>query len=84
PEGRYAKVPGTYFVPTVRCLENFLKRAGFKDVKTFCTHKMSSVEQRVTDWMAYESYSDFISKDNPDLTVEGYPAPIRIYTRCEK
>ena len=84
PEGRYAKVPGTYFIPTVKCLENFLKRAGFKDVKTFCTHKMSSVEQRVTDWMIYESYSDFISKDNPDLTVEGYPAPIRIYTRCEK
>ncbi len=78
PEKRYAKVPGTYFVPTPSCLKNFLKRAGFKEIDVFYKHKMSSKEQRRTEWMLYESYSDFVNEDNT-LTVEGYPAPIRIY-----
>ncbi len=83
PEKRYAKVPGTYFVPTPSCLVNFLKRAGFKDVKLICYHKMSSKEQRSTDWMVYQSYKDFVNKENT-LTVEGYPAPIRIYAIARK
>ncbi len=83
PEKRYAKVPGTYFVPTSSCLKNFLKRAGFKNAQIVCTHKMSSKEQRRTDWMVYQSYSDFVNEDNT-LTVEGYPAPIRIYAVAEK
>ncbi|MBU2539125.1 MAG: tRNA 5-methoxyuridine(34)/uridine 5-oxyacetic acid(34) synthase CmoB, partial [Proteobacteria bacterium] len=29
PEERYAKVPGTYFVPTASCLRNWLTRTGF-------------------------------------------------------
>ncbi len=32
PEKTYAKVPGTYFVPTGSCLTNWLMRAGFKEV----------------------------------------------------
>ncbi len=83
PEKRYAKVPGTYFVPTPSCLENFLKRSGFKNVKIVCTHKMSSLEQRSTEWMVYQSYKDFVNEDNT-LTVEGYPAPIRIYAIASK
>ncbi len=31
-----------------------------------------------------ESLEDFLDKDNPDLTVEGYPAPIRIYIKALK
>ncbi len=83
PEKRYAKVPGTYFVPTPSCLVNFLKRAGFKDVEIICHHKMSSEEQRSTEWMVYQSYKDFVNEDNT-LTVEGYPAPIRIYSIARK
>ncbi|BBB31955.1 tRNA (mo5U34)-methyltransferase [Thermotomaculum hydrothermale] len=83
PEKRYAKVPGTYFVPTPSCLVNFLKRAGFKDVNLITYHKMSSEEQRKTEWMVYQSYEDFINEDNT-LTVEGYPAPIRIYAIARK
>jgi tRNA (mo5U34)-methyltransferase len=83
PEQRYAKVPGTYFVPTGDCLANWLSRAGFADVKVFFSHPMSSREQRRTDWMVFESYEDFIDKSDPSLTVEGYPAPIRIFARAE-
>jgi len=82
PAERYAKVPGTYFVPTAVCLQNWLLRAGFSDVELFCSHPMSSEEQRRTPWMTFESYEDFIDADNPQLTVEGYPAPRRVYFKA--
>jgi tRNA (mo5U34)-methyltransferase len=84
PEKTYAKVPGTYFVPTGKCLEHWMKRAGFTDVKIFCSHPMSSAEQRRTDWMVFESYNDFLRPDNPALTVEGYPAPHRVFLSGRK
>ena len=83
PEHRYAKVPGTYFVPTEACLANWLSRAGFTGVRIFLSHPMTDKEQRRTDWMDFESYSDFIDRANPGLTVEGYPAPIRVFARAE-
>jgi tRNA (mo5U34)-methyltransferase len=79
PEKTYAKVPGTYFVPTGTCLRHWMQRAGFSDVELFCSHPMSSAEQRGTDWMIFESFSDFLKVDNPALTVEGYPAPHRVF-----
>lgn len=84
PEKTYAKVPGTYFVPTAACLKNWLIRAGFEEVEIFCCHPMSSQEQRKTDWMVFESYSDFLNPENPDLTVEGYPAPWRAFLKAVK
>ncbi len=81
PEERYAKVPGTYFVPTAACLKNWMLRAGFSDVVIFDNHPMSSKEQRQTEWMDFESYSDFIDPQDPSLTAEGYPAPIRIFIK---
>ncbi|MDG4476317.1 tRNA 5-methoxyuridine(34)/uridine 5-oxyacetic acid(34) synthase CmoB [Thiovibrio frasassiensis] len=82
PEARYAKVPGTYFVPTASCLRNWLLRTGFGEVEIFCSHPMSSEEQRKTAWMAFESYEDFLDPHNPNLTVEGYPAPLRVFLRA--
>ncbi|MBU0682131.1 MAG: tRNA 5-methoxyuridine(34)/uridine 5-oxyacetic acid(34) synthase CmoB [Proteobacteria bacterium] len=81
PEGRYAKVPGTYFVPTGTCVKNWMIRAGFSQVEIFCSHEMNSDEQRRTDWMDFESYTDFIDPQNPALTVEGYPAPLRVFLK---
>lgn len=83
PEHRYAKVPGTYFVPTGACLANWLSRAGYTGVKIFFSHPMSGTEQRRTEWMVFESYDDFVDKSDPSLTVEGYPAPIRIFARAD-
>lgn len=84
PVKRYARVPGTYFVPTGPCVENLMKRAGFKGVKIFDSHPMSDEEQRKTDWMVYQSYNDFLDPDDATRTVEGYPAPIRIYARAAR
>lgn len=79
PEKTYAKAPGVWFVPTARCLENWLKRAGFRDIRLFCRHPMSGEEQRRTAWMRYESYEDFIDKKNPSRTIDGFPAPWRAF-----
>ncbi|MEN8257823.1 MAG: tRNA 5-methoxyuridine(34)/uridine 5-oxyacetic acid(34) synthase CmoB [Thermodesulfobacteriota bacterium] len=81
PQGRYAKVPGTYFVPTGACIKNWMIRAGFSEVEIFCSHSMSSKEQRRTKWMDFESYTDFIDPQNPQLTIEGHPAPLRVFLK---
>ncbi len=84
PAKTYAKVPGTYFVPTGSCLVNWLNRAGFSDINLFCQHPMSSIEQRRTDWMTFESYADFIDPSDKSKTTEGYPAPDRVFIRARK
>ncbi|WP_448874174.1 tRNA 5-methoxyuridine(34)/uridine 5-oxyacetic acid(34) synthase CmoB [Desulfobulbus propionicus] len=84
PEHTYAKVPGTWFVPTATCLRHWLTRTGFREVHCFCEHAMSSMEQRRTPWMEFESFQDFIDKDNPGLTIEGYPVPRRVFFKATK
>ncbi len=84
PEKTYAKVPGTYFVPTGKCLVNWMQRAGYEDVNLFDSHPMSSQEQRKTEWMIFESYSDFVSPEDSSLTAEGYPAPHRVFLSGKK
>lgn len=39
--------------------------------------KTTSPEQRRTDWIDTQSLADFLDPDDPDKTVEGYPAPLR-------
>lgn len=84
PENTYAKAPGTWFIPTGTCLHNWLTRTGFANIRLFCRHPMSSAEQRRTDWMNFESYEDFIDKENATLTIEKYPAPWRVFFKAEK
>ncbi|MCK4839231.1 MAG: tRNA 5-methoxyuridine(34)/uridine 5-oxyacetic acid(34) synthase CmoB [Desulfobulbaceae bacterium] len=84
PEKTYAKAPGTYFVPTGPCLTNWTTRAGFKDVELFASHPMDNNEQRRTAWMDFESYDNFLDPSNPALTIEGYPAPIRVFIKARK
>lgn len=84
PEKTYAKAPGTYFVPTGSCLINWMKRAGYSNTELFYSHPMSSDEQRKTEWMVFESYADYLDTNDPTKTIEGYPAPCRIFLKGEK
>jgi tRNA (mo5U34)-methyltransferase len=84
PEKTYAKVPGTYFVPTGSCLVNWLTRTGYVDVELFCSHPMDNKEQRATAWMDFESYDNFLDPAHPELTIEGYPAPIRVFLKARR
>lgn len=84
PEERYLKAPGYWFLPTQEALVNMLKRTGFKDIKVFYSHKLEFEEQRQTLWAPYQSLEHFLDPQDPSKTVEGYPAPIRIYLRAIK
>jgi len=83
PKERYSKIPNIYFVPTVSALKNWCFRAGFKDVEVLEIKKTTLDEQRKTEWIEGESLGEFLDKDNPKLTVEGYPAPKRVYIRAK-
>lgn len=84
PDKTYAKVPGTYFVPTGRCLMHWMQKAGLVDIELFCAHPMTPLEQRQTDWMVFESYEDFLDPNDNSRTVEGYPAPWRVFLTGRK
>jgi tRNA (mo5U34)-methyltransferase len=84
PRGRYSKIPNIYFIPTVRALENWCLRAGFERVEVLEIKKTDLNEQRKTEWISTQSLEDFLDPDDPDKTVEGYPAPKRVYIKAFK
>jgi len=84
PKDRYSKIPNIYFIPTVKALENWCYRAGFKSVEVLAIKKTENYEQRKTEWIATQSLENFLNHNNPNKTVEGYPAPIRLYIKAKK
>jgi tRNA (mo5U34)-methyltransferase len=84
PKDRYASIPNVYFIPTISCFTNWLLRAGFSDIKVLEITTTNSNEQRVTPWTFGMSLDNFIDKDNLSKTIEGYPAPKRVYLKAYK
>ena len=82
PKERYSKIPNIYFVPTINALKNWCFRAGFKSVEILEIKKTELNEQRKTEWINSQSLNDFLDPQNPDITVEGYPAPKRVYIKA--
>ena len=77
PEGRYAMMNNVWFIPSALTLMSWLKKIGFTDVRCVDSNVTSLQEQRVTDWMQYQSLQDFLDPDDHSLTAEGHPAPMR-------
>ena len=84
PESRYAMIPNVYFLPTVNCFKNWLRRAGFVDIELIEITTTDDKEQRVTDWTFEQSLTNFLDPNDPTKTVEGYPAPKRAYLKARK
>jgi tRNA (mo5U34)-methyltransferase len=84
PRERYSKIPNIYFVPTVKALESWCLRAGFERVEVLEIKKTDLTEQRKTNWINTQSLEDFLDPNDPDKTVEGYPAPKRVYIKAYK
>jgi len=82
PKDRYSKIPNIYFIPTIPAFKNWLHRAGFKSVEVLEITQTDQDEQRKTQWIEGESLGDFLDRDDPSKTVEGYPAPKRVYVRA--
>ena len=77
PEDRYAQMRNVWFIPTIPLLTRMLERAGFKDIRVVDINQTSIDEQRKTEWMTFDSLSDFLDPEDHNKTIEGYPAPKR-------
>lgn len=84
PENRYAAMSNVWFLPSVAQLELWLGRCGFKNIRCVDLNLTSTKEQRATEWMTFQSLADFLDPQNPQLTREGYPAPLRAILIAEK
>lgn len=77
PENRYAQMRNVWFIPTVKTLELWLRRTGYKDIRLVDINTTTTDEQHSTEWMHFNSLADFLDPDDPSRTVEAYPAPRR-------
>lgn len=77
PENRYAQMRNVWFIPSVNTLTHWLRRCGFEHIRVIDITQTNTTEQRSTAWMKYDSLDDFLDPDDPDKTIEGYPAPRR-------
>ena len=84
PKDRYSKIPNIYFVPTVSALINWCHRAGFEIVEVLETMTTNHNEQRKTEWIDTQSLEDFLDPNDETKTIEGYPAPKRVYIKAIK
>ncbi|SFV61237.1 tRNA (5-methoxyuridine) 34 synthase [hydrothermal vent metagenome] len=84
PRERYSKIPNIYFVPTVSALINWCHRAGFENVELLETMVTEANEQRKTEWIDTQSLEDYLDPNDKTKTVEGYPAPKRVYIKAIK
>ena len=84
PESSYSKIPNIYFVPTIAALKNWCLRAGFVSFELLETSVTEVNEQRKTEWIEGQSLEDFLDPEDSTKTVEGYPAPQRVYVKLIK
>ena len=84
PKERYAKMKNVWSIPSIKLLVKWINDAGFKDIKIIDTTQTTIKEQRVTEWMKFESLANFLNQHDFNKTIEGYPAPVRTIIISEK
>ncbi|MDQ2075565.1 tRNA 5-methoxyuridine(34)/uridine 5-oxyacetic acid(34) synthase CmoB [Marinimicrobium sp. ABcell2] len=77
PEGRYGKMNNVWFLPSCPSLLSWMNKLGFKNARLVDSSTTRPDEQRATDWMRFQSLSDFLDPEDSSRTVEGHPAPVR-------
>ena len=87
PAGSYAKMKNVWFIPTLSCLVNWVRKARFGDIEIIADSLLTTEEQRITPWCPppHQSLADFLDPaTNNTKTVEGYPAPRRFALKARK
>ncbi len=84
PAKTYSKIPNVHFVPTIQALQNWCEKAGFEYVEILATKPTTFEEQRKTEWILGESLEDFLDPKDLTKTIEGYPAPRRVYVKLRR
>lgn len=77
PEDRYAKMNNVWFLPSCDTLLSWLRKCGYRNPRVVDLNRTSTAEQRSTEWMQFHSLPEFLHPDDPTLTAEGHPAPLR-------
>jgi len=77
PEDRYAKMNNVWFLPSCETMLSWLRKMGFSNPRVVDVCKTTTEEQRSTHWMKFHSLPEFLHPNDPSLTAEGHPAPIR-------
>lgn len=77
PEGRYAQMRNVWFIPSTDTLISWLRKCQFQNIQLIDVMPTIPAEQRTTEWMTFQSLADNLDPQNPELTVEGHPAPKR-------
>ena len=78
PTDRYARMRNVWLLPTIAELETWIRRSGFRSLEIVDRAVTTVEEQRSTEWMTFESLTEAPDPENPDRTVEGWPAPRRV------
>lgn len=77
PEGRYGMMNNVWFLPSCDTMISWLRKMGFSNPRVVDVCQTTTEEQRATEWMRFHSLPEFLHPENPALTAEGHPAPIR-------
>jgi tRNA (mo5U34)-methyltransferase len=84
PQDRYARMRNVWFIPSSAELVTWLQRCGFTNVRLVDETVTELTEQRITDWMQFESLAQCLDPDDASLTIEGLPAPRRAVLLANK
>ena len=84
PGDRYARMRNIWAIPSIDTLKNWLSDAALTSIEVADVSVTTPAEQRVTEWTFEQSLSDFLDPQNPQLTIEGYPAPKRAIMICSR
>jgi tRNA (mo5U34)-methyltransferase len=86
PEERYAGMKNIYFIPTLSCTINWLKKAKFESVEVIADTDMTTDEQRTTKWNPenFKTLKDSLDAKDPSKTVEGHPSPRRFLVKARR
>lgn len=81
---RYAQMRNVWAVPQVTTVLDWLKQSGFRSGECIDLSPTSCAEQRSTAWMRFDSLPAFLNPEDPALTREGWPAPLRAIYRAQR
>ena len=70
PPDRYAGMKNIYHIPSRLCLENWVKKIGFKNINCLNITKTSLYEQHQTEWILGHSLNQFLDSKNKNNTLD--------------
>lgn len=84
PKDRYANMRNVWTLPTLPLLLDQLEASGFSSPRCVNVVRTTINEQRRTDWMTFNSLAEALDAQDPTLSKEGYPGPIRAIVIADK